>query len=288
MEQKILIFGISGMLGSMIFIELYSKGYNIYGTISSYKKLLNIDSDKIITCVNVTNLKKIKDIILNLKPNIIINTVAITSKNFPFFEKVKVNILFPRYLQKICFYNNIRLIHYSSDAVFPKSIKEKKETHFVFPSNSYGFTKWLGEVTDFPTILTLRTSMIGPEIESNNHLLEWFLTSQGEVNGYAQTIFSGLTTLEHSYVLEKYILPNPSLHGLYHLAGPPITKLELLKKIAFFYEKNILIKSVRSSPGHWLNAERFSQATGYYPPSWDFMLHKMKSHNNRYRGIYGS
>jgi len=47
-----------------------------------------------------------------------------------------------------------------------------------------------------PGCLTLRTSIIGPELPGRHQgLLEWFLASAGTVPGYTKVVFSGLTTL---------------------------------------------------------------------------------------------
>lgn len=42
----------------------------------------------------------------------------------------------------------------------------------------------------------LKTSIIGPELNSTSSLLEWFLSQEGEVQGYSKAIWNGNTTLE--------------------------------------------------------------------------------------------
>ena len=60
----------------------------------------------------------------------------------------------------------------------------------------YGRTRALGEF-DNQKNLTIRTSVIGPEIKSNGvGLLHWFLSQDGEVNGYSKVFWTGVTTLE--------------------------------------------------------------------------------------------
>ena len=91
----------------------------------------------------------------------------------------------------------------------------------------YGLSKRLGEVLS-ETSLTLRTSIIGHELNSNLSLLDWFLSQESKVKGYKKAIFSGLTTIEIGKVLEKIILPNKDLSGLFHLSVNPISKYDLL------------------------------------------------------------
>jgi len=57
------------------------------------------------------------------------------------------------------------------------------------------------------------------------------------VKGYAKAIFSGLPTVELARVIKDYVLPNPSLHGLYHVSAEPIDKFSLLRLVADIYGK---------------------------------------------------
>ena len=54
----------------------------------------------------------------------------------------------------------------------------------------YGIAKLLGEVRDQHTI-TLRTSIIGHELQKKQGLIEWFLSQQVQCHCYTQSIFSG-------------------------------------------------------------------------------------------------
>ena len=58
----------------------------------------------------------------------------------------------------------------------------------------YGLSKLLGEV-NAPGALTIRTSIIGWELERASGLLEWLASQAGKpVRGFAGALFSGLTT----------------------------------------------------------------------------------------------
>ena len=47
----------------------------------------------------------------------------------------------------------------------------------------------MGEV-EAPHAVTLRTSIIGPELNTTHALLGWFLASKGTVPGFSNAIFS--------------------------------------------------------------------------------------------------
>ena len=78
-------------------------------------------------------------------------------------------------------------------------------------------SKLLGETTE-NSDLTLRTSIVGLELNNRASLIEWFLRQVGSVNGFTQAIYSGLTTLELARVLSAVMMENPSAAGLFHAA----------------------------------------------------------------------
>lgn len=275
MHHKILIFGASGMLGSMLFSVLTRHGFEVWGSVRKRGKHVFFQQKNIVDGVNVDCFPSVEAVIKSIKPDIIINAVAVTSKSSSLCQTFRINTLFPLFLQKICLKKSIRLIHYSTDAVFCKSNTPKNEKSCPFPVTLYGLTKLWGEPVRAPA-LTIRTSMIGPELETRRHLLEWFLSATTPVRGHAHTCFGGLTTLEHANILVHHIIPAGDLHGLYHVAGPTITKSELLFTIAKIYEKKIQITPVASQEGHVLDGSCFQKRTQYAPPSWDSMLTSMR------------
>ena len=78
----------------------------------------------------------------------------------------------------------------------------------------YGVSKFLGEITSDPH-LTIRTSIVGHELETSFGLLEWFLSQKGECKGFKQAYFSGVTTLFLGNIIKKIIIEKPNLSGLF-------------------------------------------------------------------------
>ncbi|MCY1455338.1 hypothetical protein D9M71_724670 [compost metagenome] len=146
----------------------------------------------------------------------------------------------------------------------------------------YGKSKFIGELHEFEHAVTLRTSIIGHELNSNFALVDWFLSQAGEVRGYTKAIFSGLPTVELALVIKDHVLVNPKLHGLYHVAAAPIAKLELLRLIADQYGKAINIVPDDSLViDRSLDCERFRLATGYVAPDWPRLVEKMFNEQNK-------
>jgi len=124
--------------------------------------------------------------------------------------------------------------------------------------------------------VTLRTSIIGHELNSQTSLVDWFLSQTGVVKGYKKAIFSGLPTVELANVIKDYVIPNRNLQGLYHVSVEAIDKHTLLNLIAHVYGKDIEIEAdEKVQIDRSLDSSRFQQATGYMPPSWPQLIEKM-------------
>src|SRR5205814_1318972 len=137
----------------------------------------------------------------------------------------------------------------------------------------YGRTKALGEVDYLDDGLTIRTSLIGREINTRYSLLEWFLSQTGKVKGFQKAIFSGFPTGAVSQFLQDVILPRTDLHGLYHVAAEPINKYDLLLLFKEAYNKPIEVEmDTVMTIDRSLDASRFHAETSFVPTPWPEMI----------------
>jgi len=161
------------------------------------------------------------------KPTLVINCIGII-KQLPnandHLESLAINAMIPHRLAKYCDAMGARLVHFSTDCVFSGRKGMYKEEDIPDAYDLYGRTKLLGEV-EYENSVTLRTSIIGHEINRSKSLVDWFLSQSGEVKGFTKAVFSGLPTIEVANVLKNYVIPKPRLTGLYHLSVDPISKL---------------------------------------------------------------
>jgi len=281
--MKVYILGISGMLGSRIFLEFQKKkGFDVRGClrgnlnpfIIKYKKKINVRID-------AKNIKKISSILKSFKPDYVINCIGYIkqkiSTNTNDRDIFFVNSIFPHEIYKITKLINSRFIHFSTDCVFDGKKGNYKETASSNVKDIYGISKFLGEVK-YSKSLTIRTSIIGHEFYSKKGLLEWFLNQSKLCYGYSRVFFSGLTTLEISNFVYFYIKKNIKIHGLIHLSSKKISKLNLLKKIAKIYNKKIVIKKDSSKKiDRSLNCSFIKKRISYKVPNWDVMIREMRS-----------
>jgi dTDP-4-dehydrorhamnose reductase len=282
--MRILIFGITGMLGHTLFYELNKAGLDVHGTVRKLDTLKDYfppnTQDRLINGVDVYNFPSIVDAVNLINPNIIINCIGLI-RQLPEGKQplpcLEINARFPHLLFMLCKEKNIRLIHYSTDCVFDGK-KGAPYTEFdpTSAKDIYGLTKYIGELNEAPAI-TIRTSIIGHELKGKKGLLEWFLFQESTVKGYRKVLFTGLPTDEHARILVNNILPNPALHGLYHVSSQPISKYDLLRLFAKEYDKTINIEpDDEIDEDRRLDSHAFTAATGYCAPSWPDLVANMR------------
>ena len=93
------------------------------------------------------------------------------------------------------------------------------------------------------------------------------MSSKGDVKGYKKAMYSGMPTFEIAKVLDKFVIPNKSLNGIYHLSSLPVSKYELLNLVAKRYKHNITnIPDNDFIIDRTLDSSKFKSETGYL--SW--------------------
>ena len=103
------------------------------------------------------------------------------------------------------------------------------------------------------------------------------MSQKGNIKGYKNAIYSGLTTLEVARVLDKYVIPNPELQGLYHLSGEKIDKYSLLSLLNEVYKKDLFIEEdLNIKIDRSLNSNKFRKETGYVPLKWEKAIQEMR------------
>jgi dTDP-4-dehydrorhamnose reductase len=215
----------------------------------------------------------------------VINCIAVprASWNDP-LKMISVFGLFPKRLAHLCAERGIRLIHVSSDGVFRGTRGRYAEDDLPDANDLYGISKILGEVSG-PLAVTLRTSIVGHELQSKSGLLEWFLSQKEECRCYANALFSGLPSVVFAQVVRDIVLPRPQLHGIYHVAARGISKCDLLRLIAARYGCSTrVIPDQNVAIDRTLRADRFASATGYEAPEWPVLVDAMYSYKFGLRG----
>ena len=77
--------------------------------------------------------------------------------------------------------------------------------------------------------------------------------------------------------MNKYVIPNDSLEGIYHLSSFKVDKFTLLNILKDTYNKEINIeKDSNYVIDRSLNSDKFKLKTGYEPLEWQKAIDEMK------------
>lgn len=280
--SKALVLGGGGMLGHKLYQTLrpvITTFATVRRSSEYYRRLDLFDAGTLVGGVDVRMDDAVERVLDAVRPQVVLNAVGIIKQLKEAHDAVpsiEINALLPHRLARLCAPRDIRLIHISTDCVFSGARGGYAETDRPDPVDLYGHTKVLGEVAT-PSSLTIRTSMIGREIETQAGLVEWFLSNRGgKVRGFRRAIYSGFTTNELSHLLADIALRHRSLSGVVQVSSDPISKFDLLTLINERYRASITIEpDDEFHCDRSLDSTAFRKRTGYQPPSWPSMIDEM-------------
>lgn len=280
---RILVLGVTGMLGSAVFrVFAADTAHETWGTLRNASALRHFAQEshaRVLCGVDVLDQDALTAVMTRVRPEVVINCVGLI-KQLPDAEDpltaLPINAMLPHRLARLCKLAGARLIHISTDCVFSGRQGMYLESDPSDAEDLYGKSKYIGELHDVSHAITLRTSIIGHEMNTNHALVDWFLSQEGSVKGFTKATFSGLPTVELARVIKEFVIPHPQLYGLYHVAADPINKFRLLNLVAAQYGKQIEIKPDDAlSINRSLDGSRFREATGYVAPDWPELVQRM-------------
>lgn len=281
--MKTLVLGATGMLGHRIY-HVLSKQMEVWGTVrkldETYARFLK--PYQLISGTHAEDLASIEKAIQIASPNVVINCIGIIKQKDEARQAIPsiyLNALFPHYLAGLCAKYRARLIQISTDCVFSGLRGNYSEDDIPDPVDLYGRTKLLGELSE-PGCLTIRTSVIGWELNGYKSLLEWFASQRGRtIKGYRKAIYTGFSTTVFANLLRSIVEKYSWLTGIYHIASEPISKYELLLRLrnALGWYDITIEHDDSFSSNRSLNGGRFVAETGWKPPSWSDMIEGLVS-----------
>jgi len=201
-----MVLGHNGMLGHMVVKYLSNKRYNIT------------------TCDYKFPTSEFKEFVSQYKGYYIVNCIgAIPQKTKDF----SINYELPIWLDT---YTTCNVIHPGTDC------EMDFDDYGVSKKAARDYIVELGVRTKI-----LKTSIIGPELNSADSLLEWFLSQTIKVYGYTKAMWNGNTTLEWAEQCYALINSWDSYKIETILQGECVSKFELLNKFNLVFQKEILI-----------------------------------------------
>lgn len=278
--MRVCILGAGGMLGHML-VRVLGESHDVFGTskqewspTSPLAKFLS--REKWLGGVDAKDIETVNAIFKHNEFDVVINCIGVVKQRIHQTtddEMLEINAKFPHRLLSICKAFDTRLVHISTDCVFSGQKGDYLDTDTPDPLDVYGSTKLAGEIVDDHN-LTIRTSHVGRELSNFTSLFEWLLKNRGkQVVGYSKAIYSGLTTISLSVLIDSLLTVGSRVSGLMHVASSPINKFQLISELNHRLGLNIEItqddslvvdRSLRLS-------DKISNA-GIKIPSWNQML----------------
>ena len=271
MQDRVLILGSTGLIGHQVYNYLKGSGlYELHNI--AYRNKLQENT----ILLDVRDENNLIEQIVSIKPHYIVNCIGILigGSNKDPENAVFLNAYMPHRLARLADEIDAKLIHISTDCVFSGDKKEPYiETGEKDGRGVYAKSKGLGEIVNNKH-LTLRTSVVGPELKTDGEeLFHWFMNQKGDISGFTKAIWSGVTTIELAKAV-KWAIDN-DITGLYHVTNnSSISKYELLNLFQKYTKKDIDIKSVDGN-----NVDKSFIDTrlliNYEIPSYDQMISEM-------------
>lgn len=277
MTASVLILGGSGMVGHVVGSFLQDCGYTVTsasrrpvpGMTSVYLDVLDSDSLE-------KRLAGDYDFVLNFVG--ILNTDA--KSNPP--QTVMINSWLPHRLEQLGEVLGFQLIHLSTDCVFSGRHGRYGVEAPRDADDLYGRSKALGEVSR--TALTIRTSVIGPDLWPNGvGLFNWFMGQSGTVSGFTNVQWSGVTTLELAKQVER-LLSGGNVPGTIQLTnGIPVSKFELLNLFNEVARNSALTIGACPTP---VSDKSMRPSGGDPVPSYRSMIQEMWDRATLHKDLY--
>ncbi|HEY5586300.1 MAG TPA: sugar nucleotide-binding protein [Ruminiclostridium sp.] len=279
--KKILAIGSTGMAGHVItkYLE-QNKNLDVYNI--SRSTVLN---DRTIL-VDVTEFDFLENYLSNNEFDIVINCTGILNQ---YAEQRKdraviINSYLPHFLENKYLDSSTKVIHLSTDCVFSGKTGSYAETDIKDGDTFYDRSKALGELNNEKD-LTFRMSIIGPDMKcEGTGLFNWFMKTQGEIEGYKNAIWTGVTTIQLAKAIEAAI--NQNLSGLYHLVpNSSISKYELLLLIKTVFNKETTVTPFENTKID-KSLINHRKDFNFIVPSYQQMIQEMKNWIVTNEGLY--
>lgn len=279
--MNVLVLGASGMAGHVVALYLRENGFTV-DTLAAHKAL-----DKDTHLIDVTDLVKFRGFLATNKYDAVINCIGLLVKQSEARKDLAVylNSYLPHLLEDYFKHKATKVIHISTDDVFSYKSPPYHENTSYDGETFYGRTKALGEIINDKD-LTFRASIIGPDMrEDGSGLFNWFYKQTGEISGYTNVLWNGITTVELAKVMEAALKQNVS--GVFHpTPHKNISKFDLLRLFKGTFNRTGL--EIKPTEGLAANKTLLSTRNDfeYHVPDYKTMIHDMKAWINNHPNLY--
>jgi dTDP-4-dehydrorhamnose reductase len=255
--MKILITGANGLLGYKL-VQLLSKQFNIQTMATGRRMISDLPANVLFSELDITDSQQTEKIISQLKPDVIINSAAMTQVDQCETERDacwKANVTGVENLITACAKTHTHLVHISTDFIFDGSHGPLDETAIPNPVNFYGESKLAGEkalqqsTISWTILRTVLVYGVTPDMSRSNIVL-WVKKSleDGKVINVVNDQWR-TPTLAEDLAMGCFLAATKKANGIYHISGEEVmTPYDIAIHTADFFKLNkSLIQATDSS-----------------------------------------
>ena len=217
---RLLVTGVSGLLGINLALEAVQQGFDVVGWTNS-RTLKNMPFQH--ETVRLEDLESLPAALKYARPDAVIHCAAVANldlaEQHPQLTDL-VNAQAPGVLAQAAKSRGVPFVQISTDAIFDGSKGNYSEEDLPNPQNTYAQSKLAGEEAvrlAYPDALIARVVFYGWSINGKRSLAEFFFNnlSQGiRVNGFTDSLFSPLYVRDLADLLLEAL--SKKLTGTYH------------------------------------------------------------------------
>ncbi len=281
--MRLLITGVSGLLGVNLAWEALQRGHQVVGAVGS--RLLKGTPFRVVQA-DLTAADAVRVLWAQTQPEAVIHTAALanleTCEQHPALAH-RLNAEVPGELAALAARHQVPLIHISTDAVFDGRRGNYTESDPPRPLSVYARTKLEGEravALAYPQAVIARVNFFGWSLSGRRSLAEWFLNNLRAgrpMLGFTNVYFCPLLANHLARLLLDAL--DRHLQGLYHFVSPLcVSKFSFGVAVAkkFGYDYTLIRPATVEEAGltapraHHLTlrSEKLSQALGRTLPTW--------------------
>lgn len=290
--KKILITGSNGLLGQKI-VKALVKRSNVETIATSSGENRMIDKNGYIyESLDITNKQEITAVLLKYKPDVIINTAAMTNVDACETKKEEcwaVNVSAVQYFVDAISENNLNchFIHLSTDFIFDgEKGSEYVETDVPNPLSYYALSKWESEKVVMNSNIKwaiARTIIVYGIVDnmSRSNIVLWAkdaLTKGQKINVVDDQFRA--PTLAEDLADGCILIADKGATGIYHLSGPKtMSILQLVHAVADYWKldkslitpskSNTLNQPAKRPPRTGFIIDKAKKELGYNPHSFE-------------------
>jgi len=239
MKKKVLITGITGMLGKDI-RETFSKEYEVFGISREEQNQKNI------FCGDIKDDNFTNYLLKQIDPEIIIHCAAIVNVDACELNSEEAERLHVSSTVNLASYkkNRTKFIYISTDSIFDGTKGNYSEESEPNPINNYARSKLRGEQVASSLngkSLIIRTNIFGFHIPTKKSLVEWAIANfewKTEIKGFSDVFFNPVYTKDLSETLKK-IVEKFDISGILNIGSRNfMSKYEFLVQLATAFNYN--------------------------------------------------